>query len=142
MQKFSTKWNQIQQHIERIKHHVQVRHIQWLKGWFSIYRSIHVIPHINGIKSKIHSDYTVLCTEAFIKRADLVLSVLSTHKGQWNFCGWWISVKWLWYKPANAGDIRNLDSIPGLGRSPGGGTATYSSILAWRILWTEDPGGL
>ena len=22
------------------------------------------------------------------------------------------------------------------------GTATYSSILAWRIPWTEDPGGL
>ena len=24
--------------------------------------------------------------------------------------------------PANAGDIRNVGSIPGLGRSPGGGT--------------------
>ena len=22
------------------------------------------------------------------------------------------------------------------------GTATHSSILAWRILWTEEPGGL
>ena len=22
------------------------------------------------------------------------------------------------------------------------GMATYSSILAWRIAWTEDPGGL
>ena len=22
------------------------------------------------------------------------------------------------------------------------GTATYSSILAWRILWTEEPGWL
>ena len=22
------------------------------------------------------------------------------------------------------------------------GTATYSSILAWRIPWTEEPGGL
>ena len=29
-----------------------------------------------------------------------------------------------------------------LGRSPGGGMATHSSILAWRIPWTEDPGGL
>ena len=26
-----------------------------------------------------------------------------------------------------------LSSIPGLGRSPGGGMATHSSILAWRI---------
>ena len=32
--------------------------------------------------------------------------------------------------PANAGD---LGSIPGLGRSPGEGMATHSSILAWRI---------
>ena len=39
----------------------------------------------------------------------------------------------------NAGD---LGSIPGLGRSPGEGNATHSSILAWRIPWTEEPGGL
>ena len=31
---------------------------------------------------------------------------------------------------------------PWLGRSPGGGHATHSSILAWRMPWTEDPGGL
>ena len=43
---------------------------------------------------------------------------------------------------ANAGDVRNVGSIPGSGRSPGGGQATYSSILAWRIPWTEEPGGL
>ena len=35
--------------------------------------------------------------------------------------------------PANVGD---LDSIPGLGRSPGEGKGTFSSILAWRIPWT------
>ena len=33
----------------------------------------------------------------------------------------------------NAGD---LGSIPGLGRSPGKGKATHSSVLAWRIPWT------
>ena len=32
--------------------------------------------------------------------------------------------------------------IPGLGRRPGEGTAAHSSILAWRIPWTEEPGGL
>ena len=26
--------------------------------------------------------------------------------------------------------------------SPGEGMVTHSSILAWRILWTEEPGGL
>ena len=39
----------------------------------------------------------------------------------------------------NAGD---LGSIPGLGRFPGEGMAIQSSILAWRIPWTEGPGGL
>ena len=39
----------------------------------------------------------------------------------------------------NAGD---LGSIPGSGRSPGKGNATHSSILAWKIPWTEEPGGL
>ena len=36
----------------------------------------------------------------------------------------------------------NAGSIPGLGRSLEKETATHSSILAWRILWTEEPGGL
>ena len=44
--------------------------------------------------------------------------------------------------PANAGDIRDTGSIPESGRSPGGGMATHSSILAWRIPQTEEPGGL
>ena len=39
----------------------------------------------------------------------------------------------------NTGDT---GSTPRLGRSPGGGLATHSSILAWEILWTEEPGGL
>ena len=33
-------------------------------------------------------------------------------------------------------------SVPGSGRSPGEGTAAYSSILACKIPWTEEPGGL
>ena len=32
--------------------------------------------------------------------------------------------------------------IPGLGRSPGEEMATHSSILAWKIPWTEEPGRL
>ena len=44
--------------------------------------------------------------------------------------------------PANAGDIRDADSIPGSGRSLEEGMAPHSSVLAWRIPWTEEPGGL
>ena len=39
----------------------------------------------------------------------------------------------------NAGD---LGSIPGSGRSTGEGHGSISSILAWRIPWTEESGGL
>ena len=43
---------------------------------------------------------------------------------------------------ANARGVRDASSIPGSGRSPGGeGMATHSSILAWKIPWTEEPGG-
>ena len=44
--------------------------------------------------------------------------------------------------PVNAGDIRAPGSIPGSGRPLEEGMATHSSILAWRIPWTEEPGGL
>ena len=42
--------------------------------------------------------------------------------------------------PANAGDIRDAGSIPGSGRSLEEDMATHSSILAWRIPWTEELG--
>ena len=35
--------------------------------------------------------------------------------------------------PANAGEVRDADSVPGSGRSPGEGNGKHSSILAWRI---------
>ena len=44
--------------------------------------------------------------------------------------------------PANAGDIGDAVLISESGRSPGGGHGNSSSTLAWRIPWTEEPGGL
>ena len=44
--------------------------------------------------------------------------------------------------PPNAIDTGDAGLIPGLGRSPAEGNVTHSSILAWRIPWTEEPGGL
>ena len=35
-----------------------------------------------------------------------------------------------------------MGSIPGLGRYFGGGNGNPLHILAWRIPWTEDSGGL
>ena len=41
--------------------------------------------------------------------------------------------------PAKAGD---MGLILGLGRFPGEGNGYLSSILAWEIPWTEEPGRL
>ena len=41
--------------------------------------------------------------------------------------------------PANAGD---MGSIPGLEDPLEKEMATHSSILAWEIRWTEEPGRL
>ena len=43
---------------------------------------------------------------------------------------------------ASAFNARDPGSIPGLGRSLEKEMATHSSILAWRIPWTEEPGRL
>ena len=57
---------------------------------------------------------------------------MAAHKG----LPWWLSSKESAYSAEDSG------SIPGLGRSPGGGMATYSTMLPWRIPQTEEPGGL
>ena len=38
----------------------------------------------------------------------------------------------------SAGDAGDMGLIPGLGRSPEEGMATHSTILAWRMSWTEE----
>ena len=44
--------------------------------------------------------------------------------------------------PASVGDIRDAGSVLGWEDSLEEGRATHSSIPAWRIPWTEEPGGL
>ena len=44
--------------------------------------------------------------------------------------------------PVRAGDVRDVGSIPGREDLLEEGMATHSSILAWRMPWTEEPGGL
>ena len=43
---------------------------------------------------------------------------------------------------AIAGDIRDVGSIPELGRSPGGGQGNLLQYSCWRIPWTEERGRL
>ena len=44
--------------------------------------------------------------------------------------------------PANAGDAREVDSSLGQEDPLEKGMATQSSLLAGKIPWTEEPGGL
>ena len=49
---------------------------------------------------------------------------------------WWLSGK---EYTCHAREVR---SIPGSERSPAEEMAPYSSIIAWKILWIEEPGEL
>ena len=44
--------------------------------------------------------------------------------------------------PASAGDARDSGSILGQEDPLEEEMATHASILAWKIPWTEEPGGL
>ena len=44
--------------------------------------------------------------------------------------------------PHNRGDAKEMGLILGLGRFLGVGNGSHPSNLAWKIPWTEEPGGL
>ena len=44
--------------------------------------------------------------------------------------------------PAKAGDVRDMGSIPGLGRSPGGGHGNPLEYANLENPMAEEPGGL
>ena len=43
-------------------------------------------------------------------------------------------------RKVSAYNAEDRASIPGSGRSPGEGNGNHSSILAWKIPWTKEPG--
>jgi len=49
---------------------------------------------------------------------------------------WWMNGK------ESACQCRRFVFDPWVRKIPGEGNATHSSILAWEIPWTEEPGGL
>ena len=44
--------------------------------------------------------------------------------------------------PANAADTGDSGSIPGSGRSPGGGHGNPHQYSSWKVPWTKEPGRL
>ena len=63
---------------------------------------------------------------------------LSFQWGHWGLL-WWLSDKEF---TCNAGDTETRVQSLGWEDPLEEGMAIYSSILAWRTLWTEEPGGL
>ena len=59
--------NIIQQHIKKLIHHDQVRFIPEMQGFFSIYKSINVIHHINKLNGKNHIIISIDAEKAFEK---------------------------------------------------------------------------
>ena len=66
-------------------------------------------------------------------------SSIRKEKTTWEL--WLVSGAMVKNPSDNAGDARDAGSIPAsTGKSPEKEMATYSSSLAWKILWTEEPG--
>ena len=71
---------------------------------------------------------------------EIIKFTITESQGYWEVMG--IGDAEVKNPPASAGDARDLGLVPGSGRSPGGGRGSSSSVLAWRIPWTEESGGL
>ena len=95
--------------------------------------------HLNEGFSYLFIYYLSGCTGSQLHHVGSLL------QGQW--CPGLAALRYVgsWGSPGGArskGDIEDRDSFPGQEDPLEEGTATHCSILAWKILQTEDPDGL
>ena len=79
----------------------------------------------------------------FISKALLYFTLLENfyyYKSLFHETNWWALV--VKNPPSNAGDIRHMGSIPGLGRSHGEGSGNPLQYSCMEDPWTEEPGKL
>ena len=92
----------------------------------------------NYFSYDLSKSYLILHCQHLFKILCMYLCFLGGYRGCWAS-----QVVLVVKNPsANAGDIRDMVSIPGSGRSLEEGMAAHFSILDWRILWTEELGGV
>ena len=70
------------------------------------------------------------------RKVCLILDASNGRGDRGRGLSWWISGK------ESACSVGDLGLIPGSGISLEMGMATHPSILAWKIPWSEEPGGL
>ena len=103
-----------------------------------------------GQRSRVVRD---LKEDAWRQGKEVVISVLSRHIWVTCFfmgCMFWKIVALVWTRGFPGGSdskdshlqCRRPGSIPVLGRSPGEVNGYPFQYLAWKIPWTEEPGGL
>ena len=76
--------NRIQQHIKKLIHHDQVGLIPGMPGFFSIWKSISVIHHINKLKDKNHMIISIEAEKAFDKIQHPFMIKTSKNGHRWN----------------------------------------------------------
>ena len=59
--------NRIEQHNKKLIHHIQVRFIPGMQGFFSISKSTNVVHHSNKLKDKINMLISIDAEKAFDK---------------------------------------------------------------------------
>ena len=59
--------NRIEQHNKKLIHHIQVRFIPGMQGFFNTHKSISMIHHINKLKDKNHMLISIDAEKAFNK---------------------------------------------------------------------------
>ena len=134
---------------------IMIFRLMWSRKFYCIFMSYLLILSLLS-ESQYYSCYYFLfwnqvCYWSFGAPMILTFQILS-QTSVW--CGWVLRVRYVWIfwasqvalvvknQPANAGDVRDMDSLLGPGGSTGGRRGAHSSILAWRSPWSKEPGGL